>query len=452
MPSFDKRMNEMLIAAVMDKNKNNVQKVLDLLRNGADANTRTRYGYTVLHLAVRKGKDKLVRVLLNNGADIDVVDNSNQTPLHWACIPLCFKIIHGGGCTAVVMELLRPCSSILGKRKTRVAYIDAEDVNGNTPLHLASRFNFLGIVKLLVSKGANVRAVNSKGLLPIHLAVSPGVPFTIPITDQAEVVKCLLKQWYANNMSLPLHGLVEDQTPIPYSNDAPPPTNLPPLRYALERDAIGTDDVVEIIEYLVSQKPECLISRDSEDASPLHVGCRRGASFAIVQALAKIGSVKSFTSQGDLPLFLACDLPEPSLDTIFLLVKLYPELVGSTTSLSPDDLLLDNATSEIEQRKTENAELKTSISKQMEALHYVALICANSNVDWTWDMEAKREPKLVRIAPGWPPEDMVTLENAIEKLEAENAKLKSELSENASRLAYIAGAMAQWSNGYTTRK
>jgi hypothetical protein len=38
-------------------------------------------------------------------------------------------------------------------------------------------------------------------------------------------------------------------------------------------------------------------------------------------------SVKSLTPQGDLPLFLACELREPSLDTIFLLLKLYPDLV-----------------------------------------------------------------------------------------------------------------------------
>jgi hypothetical protein len=39
-------------------------------------------------------------------------------------------------------------------------------------------------------------------------------------------------------------------------------------------------------------------------------------------------SVKSLTPQGDLPLFLACELPEPSLDAIFMLIKLYPDLVN----------------------------------------------------------------------------------------------------------------------------
>jgi ankyrin repeat protein len=86
---------------------------------------------------------------------------------------------------------------------------------------------------------------------------------------------------------------------------------------------------VEIIEYLVDQNPDSLASRDEDDSLPLHLACRRGASFAIVQSLVNLykASVKSVTPQGDLPLFLACDIPEPSLDTIFILMKLYPDFV-----------------------------------------------------------------------------------------------------------------------------
>jgi ankyrin repeat protein len=102
-----------------------------------------------------------------------------------------------------------------------------------------------------------------------------------------------------------------------------------PLRLALDRNVLGTDDVVEIIEYLVGQNPELLSTRDQDGSLPLHVACRRGASFAIVQSLVNHykASVKSLTPEGDLPLFLACEMPEPSLDAIFLLMKLYPDLV-----------------------------------------------------------------------------------------------------------------------------
>jgi hypothetical protein len=105
--------------------------------------------------------------------------------------------------------------------------------------------------------------------------------------------------------------------------------DAPSLHYALDENLLGIDDVVEILEYLVDQNPELLSSRDRDGSLPLHVACRRGASFAIVQSLVNLyeASVKSVTSEGDLPLFLACEMPKTSLDTIYLLIKLYPDLV-----------------------------------------------------------------------------------------------------------------------------
>jgi ankyrin repeat protein len=171
------------------------------------------------------------------------------------------------------------------------ADIESKDNTGNTPLHRASGEDHLLVVKALLSSGADLLAANNQGKLPIHRAVYRG---------NSEVSKCLLQWLYATTRRLPLHVLVEDLTWIgnPYSMDAPP------LRAALQTTVLGTDDVV-------------------------HVACRRGASFSIVQSLVNHdeASVKSVTSEGDLPLFLACDIPKPSLDTIFTLVKLYPDLV-----------------------------------------------------------------------------------------------------------------------------
>jgi ankyrin repeat protein len=93
---------------------------------------------------------------------------------------------------------------------------------------------------------------------------------------------------------------------------------------------LGTEDVVEILEYLVDRKPELLSSRDHDGSLPLHLACRRGVSFKVGQSLVNVykgSAVKSVTPQGDLPLFLACEIPEPSLDTIFLLMQQYPDFV-----------------------------------------------------------------------------------------------------------------------------
>jgi ankyrin repeat protein len=208
-------------------------------------------------------------------------------------------------------------TSILGKRKrSRGANIEAKTIAGNTPLHFAIFFGHLLVVKALVSGGANILAVNSDGYPPINLAVRE---------EHSEVAKCLLQHFYATCRRLPLHELVEDLTWISslFSRDAPP------LRAALDNNVLGTDDVLEILEYLVDLNPDSLASCDQYGSLPLHVACRRGASFTIIQFLVVLNkaSVKSMTSNGDLPLFLACETPETSLDTIFLLIKLNPDLV-----------------------------------------------------------------------------------------------------------------------------
>jgi ankyrin repeat protein len=81
---------------------------------------------------------------------------------------------------AVVSELLGPndsdgaTTSILGKRKSREAYIEAKDDHGDTPLHIASWKGHLAIVKALLAVEADILAANIKGQLAIHQAVRKG--------------------------------------------------------------------------------------------------------------------------------------------------------------------------------------------------------------------------------------------------------------------------------------
>jgi ankyrin repeat protein len=268
--------------------------------------------WTPLITASVRGFVQLVKELVENGADTEVGDNDDMTPLHFAC---------GLGNLAVVNELLSPsdsngaATSILGKRKSQGgANINAKDIFGDTPLHEASAGGHVVIVKALLSGGAYILAADNQGVLPIHVATSQG---------HSEVSKCLLQHFYATFIPrLPLHELLEDVTSGDDGRD-------PNIRVALEYQVLDTDDVVEILEYLVDRDPTLLRSRDKNRLLPLHLACRRGASFAIVQSLVNHykASVKSVTPQGDLPLFLACEMPATSLDTIFLLMKLYPDLV-----------------------------------------------------------------------------------------------------------------------------
>jgi ankyrin repeat protein len=296
--------------------KNNQPEVERLLSVGADVNSKDTEGETPLHHACYCGHVQVVKELREHGADIEATDYCDRTPLHLAAM---------WGHVAVVTELLSPndrngATSILGKRKSRGANIEAKDNigTGSTPLHKACLMCNLAVVKALVSGGANILARNNYGGLPIYYAVRRG---------SAEVAKYLLQQLYATTRPLPLHELLEDLTWIGNPNSTS--IDVPPLRYALHRDVLVTDDVVEILEYLVGPNPELISSRDQDGSLAIHVAYCRGTSFAIVQSLVNLykASVKSVTSQGDLPLFLACEMPETSLDTIFLFIKLYPDLV-----------------------------------------------------------------------------------------------------------------------------
>jgi ankyrin repeat protein len=291
-----------------------LQVVKELIGHGADIEAKDNDGWTPLHWACYNDRSAVVTELLNHGANTEVKDNAGYMPLHFAAIK---------GHLATVNELISPnerngATTILGKRKSRGgADTEAKDSGGDTPLHCASECGHLPIVKALLSGGSDILASNNRGRLPIHLAVSQG---------KSDVSKYLLQHFYATIMRpLPLHQLLKDLT---WTGD-PNSSDVPPLRAALDENVMGTDDVVVILEYLIDQNPHSLASSEQDGSSPLHVACRRGASFTIVQSLVNLykASVKSVTSEGDLPLFLACEKSETSLDTIFLLMKLYPELV-----------------------------------------------------------------------------------------------------------------------------
>jgi ankyrin repeat protein len=369
-----------------------------------------------LREAAKENNLSEVRRLLGVGADVNGHNDYGNTPLHWACVK---------GHAYVVKELV-----------DHGADVDAKNNRDCTPLHWASRKGHLPVASALVSGGADILAANNYGLLPIHYAVNMGM---------SEVSKYLLQHYYATTRRLPLHGLLEDLTfdgnPNSMSSD------VSPLPYALHNEVLSTDDVVEIIEYLVEQNPESLSSRDRDGSLPLHVACRRGASFTIVQSLVNLykASVKSITPQGDLPLFLACEKSETSLDTIFILMKLYPDLVlccipvVSIAKTMLEDLLSDS--NALSQALEENKQLKadTDTSSQQAKLLEKALeentqLKADNDILSQQAMlleKALEEKKQLKADTDAVSQQAMLLEKALEEikeLKAENAELKSELS------------------------
>jgi hypothetical protein len=113
---------------------------------------------------------------------------------------------------------------------------------------LASLTDHLPVVKALVSSGATILAVNNYGSLPIYVDVR---------NRNSEVRKHLLREFYATTRRLPLHELLKDLTWISDANITT--GGALPLRIALDENVLGTNDVVEIVEFLVDQTLHCSI-------------------------------------------------------------------------------------------------------------------------------------------------------------------------------------------------
>jgi ankyrin repeat protein len=140
-------LNEDLIDAA---SRGDLKKVKMLLNEGADVNTRDINGRTPLHYAAARGHLDTVKFLVDRGADVNTRNVDGWTPLHEAA---------AWGHLDVVEFLL-----------DRGADVNAKNIYGWTPLHYAAAWGHLDIAKLLLDRGADINAKNGDGKTPLDLA------------------------------------------------------------------------------------------------------------------------------------------------------------------------------------------------------------------------------------------------------------------------------------------
>jgi len=143
------------------------------LEEGASPNSYNLSGFAPLHSAARGGSGRIAELLLDNGADINIVaTNSGQdTPLHIATI---------NGNIGIVTLLV-----------ARGANLDLQNAAGNTALHESARFGNSAIVRALVLAGANRDIVNNNGETAAGLGIGDSV-----LATQAILAR-LNFRWYS---------------------------------------------------------------------------------------------------------------------------------------------------------------------------------------------------------------------------------------------------------------
>lgn len=127
-----------------------------LITNGANVNSLMQDGVSLIGYAIAQNNMDLLQILIENGANVNYTGGD-----FWADTPL--QMASRLGLDNVVRILL-----------TRNADINAVDINGNTALHTAALNSQLSIVKLLLEKNPNLDIQNKVGNTALHLAVISG--------------------------------------------------------------------------------------------------------------------------------------------------------------------------------------------------------------------------------------------------------------------------------------
>ncbi|KAF8423335.1 ankyrin repeat-containing domain protein [Tirmania nivea] len=149
------KLSGSLHVATKGGHKTALQLLLDM---GADVNERSSYGETVLLKAVYYGHLPCVKILIKMRADTKISSNGGSNVLHLSasrstdCEMMKFLLEHVVGIQALV---------------------NAQDQEGNTPLHLCSLNNHivcLEYAKMLVEAGATLTIKNNDGRTPYEYA------------------------------------------------------------------------------------------------------------------------------------------------------------------------------------------------------------------------------------------------------------------------------------------
>lgn len=135
---------------------NNVDAVRLLVENGADLEVRDHAEATPLHRAVQGASVTIATLLVESGANVDAISKTGRTPLYWA--------------SAKEENAAPEIFELLIKAGADLAF--ADDI-GYTPLHSAVH-STPEIVKLLIKNGADVNAGRGTGETPLHVAMIGG--------------------------------------------------------------------------------------------------------------------------------------------------------------------------------------------------------------------------------------------------------------------------------------
>ena len=147
--------------------RGNVKIIKLLIENGADIYIKTKRNLNVIHYSCQGNKPNSLMFFyleLLQKKDYNLIkeqDSGGSSPLHWAAY---------SSAEDVLLYLIN--LDIFKNKEEKQSFIDKKDKHGYTPLHLSVISKSKRIVMKLLQNGATSDIKDNKGLTPLNLAIN----------------------------------------------------------------------------------------------------------------------------------------------------------------------------------------------------------------------------------------------------------------------------------------
>jgi ankyrin repeat protein len=258
-----------------------------ILEKRASVNAQNKEGESALHLAVHNNQADIGTLLLDNGADIFLVNARGETPLF-----LTFYVRAGSQRTAreIRMFMLNP------------VVMSTRDSLGNTVLHHATMWRIDSVIPAIVERGANTEVTNISGETPLFIAVKANAASTVRallesgalLTGRDSLGNTALHTAVRSNAAQAAEALLDAKINI----DAYNLYGQTPLHDAVR---LGSYDA----QVILVRRGANIEVRDNEGNTPLLLTVRMGAFRSAEHLIASGSDINTRNNAGDTALHMA---------------------------------------------------------------------------------------------------------------------------------------------------
>jgi len=165
-------VNQYGITALHNAVRSKTMEIIELLlKRGAYVNAKDSYSVTPLQLAFENGSEEIVKLLLKHGAYVNSAYNCNFGEGHTEWLGVKETCTSWEGCTPLWLAVGKGHEEVVKLLLESGANVHAEHKDGKTVLHFTVERRQDKFVQLLLLFSANVHAEHKDGRTVLHFAV-----------------------------------------------------------------------------------------------------------------------------------------------------------------------------------------------------------------------------------------------------------------------------------------